>query len=137
MSQDVKFTNMQNRLYSFIYGEHIDSIEQVQEIRDKLKTYKSFTVYAKLQCEAMLAHSADFKGISEEVQKELWEDIMDAQYGTGLLNMYNALKEDVEACIEENKSKGEFDEDEKEEDVLNMMRRKEIVQKVMKKRELS
>jgi hypothetical protein len=137
MSQDVKFTNMQNRLYSFIYGDHIDSIEQVHEIRDNLKSYKSFTVYAKLQCKAMLAHSEDFKGISEEVQKELWEDIMDAQYGTGLLNMYNALNEDIEACIEENKSKGEFDEDEKEDGILNMMRRKEIVQKIMKKRELS
>jgi len=50
--------------------------------------------------------------------------------------MYNALNEDIEACIEENKSKGELDEDETEDGILNMMRTKEIVQKIMKKREM-
>ena len=134
MSQDIKFTNMQNNLYSFIYGDHIDSVEQVEEIRDNLKTYNSFKVYAKIQCEAMLASSADFEGISEEVQNDLWEDIVNAQDGNGLLNMYNVLKDDIESFIKDNKE--ECYGDETEDHVLNMMRRKAIVLKSIKNREM-
>ena len=134
MSQDIKFTNMQNNLYSFIYGDHIDSVEQVEEIRDNLKTYNSFKVYAKIQCEAMLASSADFEGISEEVQNYLWEDIVNDQDGNGLLNMYNVLKDDIESFIKDNKE--ECYGDETEDHVLNMMRRKAIVLKSIKNREM-
>jgi len=134
MSQEIQFTNMQNDLYSFIYGEHVDSIEQVQEIRDNLKTYKSFTVYVKLQCELMFTHSAEFEGISKDIQKELWEDIVNAQDGKGLLNLYNVLKEDIEACIQENKE--EDNTDETEDHLMNMMRRKAIVLKSIKNREM-
>jgi len=134
MSQEIQFTNMQNDLYSFIYGEHVDSIEQVQEIRNNIKTYKSFTVYAKLQCELMFTHSAEFEGISKDIQKELWEDIVNAQDGKGLLNLYNVLKEDIEACIQENKE--EDNTDETEDHLMNMMRRKAIVLKSIKNREM-
>lgn len=96
-------TNMQMRLYNFLESdvtrafEDADS-EYITEVKYYLSSPMKFQTFAHIIFSVMM-ESPDFRGISPDVQQELWEDICERD-GYGLQFMYAYLNTEVKKLEE-------------------------------------